>query len=250
MLFSAAAGLCGSHLSPQSKLSTFSQTCEDLLQTHHGNPTSAGDGINAHCPKLPPAWRRGTPPAPYTCSRGQTAAWRGAGSACKKPGLPRQALSAFLSVYSSNSATSPTKSAQRLQRTERVCCPPGTDNAFPFDPWCRKAALGPLGNGVRGAGCAGGEHSPSRAKALRSPALLLRVFLPKFPADPAIWLDWQNESGKTARLELGPVVQLHVTFTRAPNDIFKVAEIAHLHFGIPGETIAFTAGRTPAPPWG
>ena len=79
---------------------------------------------------------------------------------------------------------------------EGVCCLQGTDDAFPFDPSCRKAALGPLGNGVQGAGCTGGEHSPSRAKALHSPMPLLLVFLLKFPADLAIWLDWQNKSGK------------------------------------------------------
>lgn len=190
----------------------------------------------------------GTPLARYTCSRGQTAAQQGAGNICKQPSLPTQALSAFLSVYSSNSATSPTKSTQRLQRAERVCCPQGTDNAFPFDLSRRKAALGPLGNGVRGAGCTGEEHSPSRAKALHSPTPLLLVFLPKFPADPAIWLDWQNKSGKTTRL--GAVVQLRVTFTCVPNDIFKVAEIARLYFGIPGEAVAFMASRTSAPPQG
>lgn len=135
---------------------------------------------------------------------------RGAGNACQQPGLPTQALSAFLFVYSSNSATSPTKSVQRLQRAERVCCPQGTDGAFPF---VGKAALGLLGNGVQGVGCTDMEHGPGTAKDLHSP--MLRVFLPKFPADPAIWLDWQNKSGKTARLELGAVVQLHVTFTYA-----------------------------------
>ena len=91
----------------------------------------------------------GTPPAPYTCSGGLPTAQRGAANVCKQPGLPAQALSAFLSVYSSNSTTSPTKSAQRLQRAERVCCPQGTDDAFPFDLSRRKAVPGPLGVGAR-----------------------------------------------------------------------------------------------------
>lgn len=167
------------HISSLTKLFPFAQT------SSRGSmkiPCQQGTGsmYDAQACRLP---GMGTPPAPYTCSSSQTVAQRGASNICKQPSLPTQALSAFLSVYSSNSTASPTKSAQRLQRTERVCCPQGTDNAFPFDPPCRKAALGAPGSG--------GEHSPVR------PPLL---FLPKFPADPAIWLDWQNKSGKTTHL--------------------------------------------------
>lgn len=88
----------------------------------------------------------------------------GAGNVCKQPSLPTQALSAFLSVYSSNAATSPTKSTQRLQRAERVCCPQETDNAFPCALLLRRAALGPLGNGVWGAGCPVGKLSLGSAQ--------------------------------------------------------------------------------------
>lgn len=65
-----------------------------------------------------------------------------------------------------------------------------------------------------------------------SPALLLLVFLLTFPADPAIWLDWQNGSGKPACVSCALVQPRRPYVCTRSERRFTVAEIARLHFGV------------------
>lgn len=123
-----------------------------------------------------------TPPAPFTYSCSQTTAQQGAGKVCKHPSLQHKHF-LHSSVYSSNSATSPTKSSQRLQRAEAVCCPQGTDDAFPSDPlhWDHWAVVS------RGQAALVG----ALPWLCTAPHCCLLVLLPKFPAGLAeqVWKD-------------------------------------------------------------
>lgn len=89
-------------------------------------------------------------------------------------------------------------------------------------------------NRARAGTSKGGGSFPSVmwGSSARAAGCTALVFLPRFPADAAIWLDWQSKSGKTAHFEPGALVQPGIASTCVPSSISGVAEIASLHFGV------------------
>lgn len=145
MLFSAAAAFYDLHLLPPSILSTFHRLlkiCKHTVGSMHAAQSCLLPGT-------------GTPPAPYPCSHGQTAAgsWQRLPTA-RPPNTSTCCIPLCTPQTSPPAQPNPPKGFKG-KSVFAVC-----RGLTMLSLLTHHTALGSLGDGMRGAGCIGGEHSP------------------------------------------------------------------------------------------